>query len=163
MFGRIVVFLAVGSLLLAACGGGDGDGGGGSDIGADGGGDGGAGAVFDEVRCAEVVQAMAAAAAAVPQTMSGDAGGLEDSIAQLEAFANAAPEEIRDDLRTVYEGYASVAQAMADAGFDPTSGEIPDAGTIAALSAAAEALDTAEFQEAAQRVNTYFEQECGAA
>lgn len=158
MLRRIAVLLVLGSLLLAACGG-DGDGNGNGDT--PDAGDG-VGPEFDEARCDEVVRAMAAAAAAVPQSMSGDAGGLEESIAQLEAFASAAPEEIRDDLRTIYEGYASVTQAMADVGYDPTSGEVPDAQTIAALQAAAAALDTAEFREASERVNTWFEQECGA-
>jgi hypothetical protein len=158
MLRRIAVLLVLGSLLLAACGG-DGDDGGDTPGPDDGGG---VGAVFDEARCAEVVQAMAAAAAAIPQSMSGDASGLEGSISQLEAFASAAPEEIRDDLRTIYEGYASVARAMADSGFDPASGEVPDAQTLAALQAAAAALDTSDFQAAADRVNAYFEQECGA-
>jgi predicted small secreted protein len=157
MFRRIAVLLVVGSMLLAACGG---DGGNGDAV-EDGGGDGGAGAAFDEVRCAQVVQAMAAAAAAVPQSMSGDAGGLESSIDQLEAFASAAPEEIREDLSTIYEGYARVAGAMADSGYDPASGAPPDAQTIAALQAAAQTLDTADFRAASDRVNGYFERECG--
>ncbi|MGZ5291786.1 MAG: hypothetical protein ACXWX6_10150 [Actinomycetota bacterium] len=160
MLRRIFVMLLVGSMGLTACGGGDDEGGGGGD---DGGGDDGAIAdVFDSAGCLEATQAMAAAASAVPQSFSGDSAGLEDSVAQLQAFAEAAPDEIREDLVTIYEGYASVAQAFADSGFDPTSGEAPPPEVISALQAAAAELDAQDFRDAIDRVNAWFESECGA-
>jgi hypothetical protein len=160
MLRRFLALLLVGSMVLVACGGDD-DGGGGDG----GGGDGGNGAIedlFDSEGCLEATQAMAAAAAAVPQSLGGDAGGLEDSISQLEAFASAAPEEIREDLQTVYEGYASVARALEESGFDPASGEAPGPEAIAALQAAASELDAQDFRDAVDRVNAWFESECGA-
>jgi len=161
MLRRIFVVLLVGSMALAACGGDD-DGGGGSD--GDAGGDGGDGAVdvFGSAECLEATQAMAAAAAAVPQSLGGDAASLEDSISQLEAFASAAPEEIREDLQTVYEGYASVARALQESGFDPSSGQAPPPEVLAALQAAAAELDAQDFRDAVDRVNAWFESECGA-
>ena len=156
MLRRIFVMLLVGSMALAACGGDDEGGGGGDGVG-----DGAIG-VFDSAECLEATQAMAAAASAVPQSFSGDAAGLEDSVAQLQAFAEAAPDEIREDLVTIYEGYASVAQAFADSGFDPTSGEAPPPEVITALQTAAAELDAQDFREAIDRVSAWVDSECGA-
>jgi hypothetical protein len=166
----VLVLLLLGSLVLTACGGGD-DGdaanGGGADAGQDAGegqdgGDGAAIGTIDAARCAEVVAAMAAASAGVPQAVSGGATDLAASIEQLEAFSAAAPEEIRDDMLIIAEGYAVVAEALAEADYDPASGEVPPPEVIAALSAASEELQAEEFRAASERVNAWFEQECGA-
>ena len=95
---------------------------------------------FDAAQCAEVITAMAVAAAAVPQAMSGEIGDLGTSVEQMEAFAEAAPEEIRDDLVTVAQGYAAYTEAMAESGYDPASGVAPPPEVIAALTAAGQAL-----------------------
>ncbi|HZD18586.1 MAG TPA: hypothetical protein VE669_10640 [Actinomycetota bacterium] len=168
---RLFAVLVLGSLVLASCGGGDeapdADTGGGngatSEAGATGAstGAGGVGAI-DATRCAEVAQAMAAAAAAVPQAMTGTAADLETSVEQLQAFASAAPEEIRADVQTIAEGYAELIAIFQESGYDPTSGQPPTAEQIAALTAAAEQLETQEFQAAVDRVDAYFAAECGA-
>ena len=168
MLRRLVVVLVLGSVVLAACGGGNDEAAPGADTGADGGTaaetGGGAGGetgvgTIDAARCAEIAQAMAAAAAAaVPQATDGDLGS---SVEQLEAFAAAAPEEIRDDMQMVAEGYALIAEALEEAGYDPTSGQPPTAEQAAALTAVAEQLDSEEFQAAADRVSAYFEAGCG--
>ena len=104
---------------------------------------------------------MAAAAAAVPQVMSGEAGDLSTSVEQLEAMASKAPEEIRNDLVTVAQGYAAYSQALQDSGYDPSSGEAPPPEVIAALTAASQALDDADFQAASERVSAWFAENCG--
>jgi len=157
---RFVVLLVVGAFVLAACGGGDDDGGGGT-TGAVGGDGGGIAGPLDAAECAQVVTAMAAAAAAVPQVMSGEAGDLSTSIAQLEAMASKAPEEIRDDLVTVAQGYAAYSQALQDSGYDPSSGEAPPPEVIAALTAAGQALDDTDFQAASEHVSAWFAENCG--
>jgi hypothetical protein len=157
---RFVVLLVVGAFVFAACGGDD-DGGGGTTGTA---GDGGGGVVagpLDAAECAQVVTAMAAAAAAVPQVMSGEAGDLSTSVEQLEAMASKAPEEIRNDLVTVAQGYAAYSQALQDSGWDPSSGEAPPPEVIAALTAAGQALDDADFQAASERVSAWFAENCG--
>jgi hypothetical protein len=157
---RLVALVIVGAFVLGACGGGDdGDtvsppGGGG-----DGGGVGGA---LDAAECAQVVAAMSAAAAAVPQAMSGEAGDLSTSLDQLQAFADAAPEEIRDDLLLVYQGYAVFQTAMQEAGYDPSSGLPPSADVIAAMQAASVELQSADFVAASGRVTAWFQTNCGA-
>jgi hypothetical protein len=161
MLKRILAVLVFGSLLLAACGGGDdnGDGGdGGASTGSDGGGiDGG---VIGAGECADAVAAMAAAAQAIPAAMSGGSVDLETSIAQLQAFAENAPEEIRDELQIIYAAYGEFAQAMADSGYDPSSGQPPSADAIAALTQASEAINTPEVLAASNTVNAYFEGGC---
>jgi hypothetical protein len=156
---RFVVLLVVGAFVLGACGGGDDDGGG--TTGAAGGDGGGVAGPLDAAECAQVVSAMAAAAAAVPQVMSGEVGDLGTSVDQLEAMAAKAPEEIRADLLTVAQGYAAYSQALQDSGWDPSSGEAPPPEAIAALTAAGQALDDADFQAASDRVSAWFADNCG--
>jgi hypothetical protein len=156
---RFVVLLVVGAFVFTACGGGD-DAGGGTT--------GGAGATaagvagpLDAVECAQVVTAMAAAAAAIPQVMSGEAGDLSTSVDQLEAMAAKAPEEIRDDLLLVAQGYATYSAALQNSGWDPASGEAPPPEVVAALTEASQALDDADFQAASERVSAWFATNCG--
>ena len=159
---RFVAVLIVGAFLFAACGGGD-DAETVSPAAGDGGGDTGeVGGVFDAAECANAVAAMSAAAAAVPQAMSGSAGDLDQSLAQLQAFAEAAPEEIRADLLLVYEGYGEFMAAMQDAGYDPSSGEAPPPEAIAAMQEASLKLSDADFTAASERVNAWFATNCGA-
>jgi hypothetical protein len=168
MLKRMLALLVAGTMLFAACGGGDddgGDGGGGTETGTDGGtetgtdGDGDIG-VIDSAQCAEVAAAMAAAAQAIPAAFTGSASDLEASIQQMQAFADAAPDEISADLQTIYAAYAEFAAALADADFDPASGQAPPPEVIAALEEASAALDTEEVQAAVARVNAYFEGGC---
>jgi hypothetical protein len=170
----------VGALLLTGCGGGDDDeasddtpatlqedtgsegddDGSGSDDGGDSGdsGDDGDGPLSAE-RCSEAAQAMAAAAAAVPGSLTGEGGELEESLEQLEAFADAAPGEIRDDLRLIAEATARLAEALEDAGIEP--GEQPSAEDLQELQEIGEDFDDEELQSASERVNAWFEEECG--
>lgn len=167
MLRRFLALLVLASLLLAACGGDDG--GGSDEGGGDGGeateGDGGEATdgdvgIFDAAECAEVAAAMAAAAQAMPAVMSGSTADLEQSLEQFQAFAEAAPEEIRDDMQILAEGYARIAQALAEADFDPASGQAPPPEVIAALEEASQQMNTEEFTAAAERVSAYFESGC---
>lgn len=155
---RVVVLLVVGTFVFAACGGGDDDAGSGGTTG-DGGGV--IAGPLDAAECAQVVSAMAAAAAAVPQVMSGEAGDLSTSVDQLEAMASKAPEEIRDDLLLVAQGYATYSQALQDSGYDPASGQAPPPEVIAALTEAGQTLNDADFQAASGRVSAWFAENCG--
>ena len=157
---RFVAVLIVGAFVLAACGGGD-DTDTVSPAAGDGGDTVGVGGAFDAAECAQVVAAMSAAAAAVPQAMSGEAGDLSTSLAQLQAFAEAAPEEIRADLMLIYQGYGGFMSAMQDAGYDPNSGQPPSAEMIAAMQAASAKFQDPEFTAASDRVQAWFAENCG--
>ncbi len=104
---------------------------------------------------------MGAAAAAVPQAMSGEAGDLSTSIEQMEAFAAAAPEEIRDDLLIVAQGYAAYSAAIQGTGYDPSSGQPPPPEVMAAIQQASQGLQDADFQAASERVSVWFQEQCG--
>jgi hypothetical protein len=157
---RSVALLVVGAFTFAACGGGDdtdatpaaGDGGDGGGVVA---------GPLDAAECAKVVTAMSAAAAAVPQVMSGEVGDLNTSVEQMEAFAQAAPEEIRDDLVTVAQAYSAYAAVLQDSGWDPSSGEAPPPEVTAALTAASQELQNADFVAASDRVQAWFTENCG--
>lgn len=157
---RFLAVLIVGAFVLAACGGGD-DADTVSPAAGDGGDTGGVGSAFDAAECAQVVAAMSAAAAAVPQAMSGEAGDLSTSLAQLQAFAEAAPEEIRADLTLVHQGYGEFVAAMQDAGYDPSSGEAPPPEAIAAMQAASLKLSDPAFTAASEHVSAWFATNCG--
>jgi hypothetical protein len=159
-FTKLVAVLAIASLAFVACGGGDdtGDGGGGTD------GGGGGGAIegpLDAARCAQIVAAMASAYSGSTAAMTGGSPDLQASVDQLEEFAAAAPEEIRDDMQTIAAAYATMMQSFADAGYDPTSGTPPTPEQIAALQEASGALNGTEFQAASERVGAWFQDECG--
>ena len=166
----LLLFLPLG--LLAACGDDDDDAApvaseseeeSGGDAGGDsedsGGGDG--GGDLSKTRCAELVSEMSEAQAAASQALSGDTQSLEDSAAALEEFADDAPEEIRDDFQLIADGYSSIVRALADADIDLSGGQAPDPEALEELQRVAEELDTAEFQAASERVQKFFEEECG--
>ncbi len=171
---RIVAIALLGSLMLAACssssdssGGSDSGGGGGSSTQApvqsssSSSSSGGSAGTFDSAQCQEAVDAMAKAGSAVPAAMSGGAGDIQASLDELQAFADNAPDEIKSDMQTVAQGYAAFVKAMADAGYDPTSGQPPSAEAIAAIQAAAASLDTTDFRTASKHVSDWFQTNCG--
>jgi hypothetical protein len=164
MLRRVLALLVLGSLLLAACGGdgdeGSGDGGSAEDGLDNVGGGEDLGGVFGSAQCAEVAAAMASAAGAAGAAFTGGAADLEASVEQMQAFADAAPDEIRDDLQLIYEAYAEFIQVMTDSGWDPTSGEAPPPEVIAQLDSASQALNAEEVQAASERVNAYIESGC---
>jgi hypothetical protein len=150
-----VVLLA--GVLLVGCGGGSGDNG---TVATSPAASGAVAGSIDAGKCADAATAMAAAAAAIPQAIGGTAGDLTTSVDQLQALTDAAPADIRADLQIVTDGYAKIVQILADANFDPNSGQVPSADVIAQLTAAAQELDKAEFRDATTRVNAWFANGC---
>jgi hypothetical protein len=159
-FTKLVAVLSIVALAFVACGGGDDSGdGGGSDGGGGGSIDGGA---LDAATCAQVVAAMASAYSGTSAAMTGgNAGDMQSSIDALENFAANAPEEIADDMQTLAAAYAQVTQALADSGYDPTSGVAPTPEQAAALQQATAGLNSEEFQQASDNVTAWFQEQCG--
>ena len=115
---------------------------------------------IESARCLGAATAMAAAASAIPQALAGTSAGLDTSIDQVQAFADAAPSEIRDDLQTVSDGYADFVKVLTDTNYNPASGQAPSAEVSAKIQAGAEKLEESDFQEAADRVTAWFEAGC---
>lgn len=124
------------------------------------GGVGGAGALTS-AKCAETATAFAKAASALPQAYSGTSADLKKSVDELQAFVDAAPSEIRPDVKTMVEGYAQVMAILVAANYDPSSRKPPSPETIQKLTEAGQKLDTSDFKAASERVTTWFNQKCG--
>jgi len=158
----LVMILSV--AFLGACGGGgDDESSSGTALSSDSGDpDTGAVGAFTAARCADALRGMAEAAAAVPQAFSGTNNEtLQDSIDRLDEAANAAPSEIRADMQIVADGYKKIVSILVDANFDPASGQAPSQETIQTLEEASAEVDSAEFKAAADRVQAWFQDECG--
>jgi hypothetical protein len=119
--------------------------------------------VFDSAECADAIAAWTAASNATMEVGTGSSSDLDQTIAELQAFAEAAPDEISADLTTVYTAYGAYLQAMEDSGYDPSSGQAPTAEQLAAISAAAEVLSSTDVTDASQRVSDWFASNCGGA
>ena len=162
---RIVAFAVLGSLLFAACSssnsGGDNNTGGGTTASAAGSSSGTTGGSFDSAQCAQAAMAMGAAMAAVPSMMGGGSGDMQSSVDQLKAFADQAPDEIKDDMQTVAAGMDTFTQALKDSGYDPTSGQAPTSEQMAAIQAAGAALSDPAFKTASDNVSAWFKDNCG--
>jgi hypothetical protein len=125
-------------------------------------GDGDAADILNSERCSEAARSMAAAAGGVSQALTGSSSDdLEESIDELDEFADEAPDEIKADIKVIADGYAAVAQVLVDADFDPGSGQPPSAEVIQKLQQASEDLDNEDFQAAVERVDEWFKEECG--
>jgi hypothetical protein len=159
---KLVIVFSIAALTLVGCGGGDdggGDGGGGTTGGGGGSFDGGA---LDAATCAQVVAAMASAYSGTTAAMTGGGGSdTQSAIDSLEEFAANAPDEIADDMQTIAAAYAQVTQALADSGYDPTSGVAPTPEQAAALQQATAGLNSTEFQQASDNVSAWFTEQCG--
>jgi hypothetical protein len=108
--------------------------------------------------CAEAMGAMAAVGASASSAMSGDGGDLDESLAAFRELADAAPEEISDDMKLMADAYGQFVEAILDSGWDAESGEMPPEEVMEAL----EDLDQDGLTAASERVSAYFEDHCGA-
>ncbi len=114
--------------------------------------------------CLDAAQGMAAAMGAYTTGMAQAFGGsldeesLQLSADQLEAMAEAAPDEIKDDLDVIAEQLAAFYTALAESGYE--AGTTPDAEQLAELSALAESMDNDAFEEASDNINAWFEENC---
>ncbi len=114
----------------------------------------------DRARCAEAATAMAQAATDIPLALTGTSASLRESVDKFKAFADSGPSEIRSDLQTVAAGYDGFVKVLADAGYNPASGQAPSADEAAKIQAAANSLAGADFQAAVGRVQAYFASNC---
>jgi len=107
--------------------------------------------IFSDDECGDALQAFLGISAAAGLAMSG-AGDeeIENSLGNFEGFLDDAPDDIRDDLETFYGAYAEFAQALGDS--DGDLGDMAELG---------EALSQPEVQEAGDNINEWFETECG--
>ena len=118
------------------------------------------GASVDSAKCIGAATAMASAASGIPQALAGTSAGIQASVDSFAAFADAAPSEIKGDLRIVANGYAEFVKVLADANYNPASGQPPSSEVQAKIEAASEKLNASDFEEAAARVTAWFKAGC---
>lgn len=115
--------------------------------------------------CLEATQAMSAAMASYGAGFVGAFGGtvdddsLEAASAQLRAMAEAAPAEIRDDLRVIAEELSKLYAALDEIDYQPGTPPTPE--QMAQLEALSEVIDQEAFEEAADSVEAWFDTHCG--
>jgi hypothetical protein len=159
---RAVLILILSVAFVGACGGGDDDDASSEPAAsADSDSDGDAVGAFTASRCADEARRMAEAQAASLQAATGGTDTLEEAADAFDEMADAAPSEIRADMRILAEAYAAYVSIIADANFNPASGQAPSAETMEKLQEAAEKFDNDEFKAASERVTKWFAEECG--
>lgn len=115
-------------------------------------------------RCLEATQSMSAAMSSYTEGLAGamtgtlDADSLQLAAGQIEAMAEAAPDEIRDDMAVIAEELAAFYAALAEVDLEP--GAIPTPAQAEALAELAEVVDQERFDEAAAEVSAWFEDNC---
>lgn len=97
--------------------------------------------------------------AKVTQALGGAGGDLEDTQEFMDAFADDAPEEIREDFQVIAEAYGKIAEALE--GVDLSSGEQPDPEAMAELQQLSTELDQPRIQEANENITAWVEENCG--
>jgi hypothetical protein len=114
--------------------------------------------------CLDATQAMAAAMSSYTTGLAGAMGGslddesLQLAAGQLEAMADAAPDEIKDDLEVIAEELGAFYTALSETGYE--TGVTPTPEQMAELSALAEVIDQEAFDEASANINAWFEANC---
>lgn len=111
--------------------------------------------------CLESSQAMAEAMERYGQSFggTGDTTDFETIAQQLEAAAEAAPAEIREDFEVLAEELGKFYAAMGD--FEFTPGQAPTPEQLAAMQAAIESVDQDALETASTNLEAWFEDNCG--
>ena len=112
--------------------------------------------------CAELVQVYAGAYASVGSIMAGTATDeLEEAAQYFEDVADALPDEIKADFALFAEAYNEFAKAVVEADIDFGDPTNIDPQQFAKLSTLTEKLESAEVEEASERISAYLEAKCG--
>jgi hypothetical protein len=83
---------------------------------------------------------------------------VQEAADTMQKFADEAPEDIRDDFQTLADAYSKIADALE--GVDLSSGQTPDAGTIAKLAQLSQEIDSTELTEASQNISDWTQENC---
>lgn len=115
---------------------------------------------FGSEECLEASAAFLSAAGGAAALFGGADEELERSLADLEDLGDDVPDEIKDEFELFVEVYNDVVEEFADLDYDPTSGEAPSEEAMAALTALGERFEDSEFQEASERIQAWFTENC---
>lgn len=88
----------------------------------------------------------------------GAEGDLSATAEAFDEFVAAAPDEIRDDLQTIADGFGKMAEALKDV--DLSSGATPSAEDLQKLQEAMSSVDSEALQSASTNVETWVQENC---
>lgn len=114
--------------------------------------------------CLEATQAMAEAASSystgLAEAFTGtlDDEALHAAADQLQAMADAAPDEIKDDFKMIADAMAAFYSAFGEIGYEPGAAPTPE--QAAQLAALAETFDNDAFNDASLNIEAWFEDNC---
>lgn len=103
--------------------------------------------------CAE----LAGIGAKLSQTLSGQAGDLDEASKVFDEIAEQVPDEIKADYEVIAENFSKIAEALE--GVDLTSGQ-PDAEAIAKLQELSTTFDSPEVREASSNIEAWVSANC---
>lgn len=113
--------------------------------------------------CQAALAGFAAITSEFVQASAGAFGGeIPDGAAtqdELQALADAAPDEIQGAFQVIAEAYGAYFSAIAEVDIEP--GEIPTEDQTEQLQAAAEAIDEEALETAQEDIAQWFEDNCG--
>ena len=109
-------------------------------------------------QCLEYSDAMTEAMEKYGEAFTGESTDFGVVADQLEALAQAAPEEIRDDFRIFAEELGAFYQAMSEFQFTP--GATPTPEQMAAMQAALESVDEERLEAATTNIEAWVEENC---
>lgn len=101
---------------------------------------------------------LAAIGAKIAQAVGAQGGDVDASADYFAELADAAPDEIKDDLEVFAEEFSKFAEAIAD--IDLSGGTTPSADDIAKLQAASKAFDDPRIQEASSNIEAWAQENC---
>jgi hypothetical protein len=149
----LFALLALASLGLVACGGDDDDRGADASSGDQASGSSDASDDIDE----ECIEDLVGKGFTEALTNTSDVDDLSQA---FDEFADGAPNEIKQDVRTIADAFDDYLAALDDAGVDPKDPKSFADADPEKLEKIGEALDDDEFTKASERVSAYFEEHC---
>lgn len=108
--------------------------------------------------CSDLVKASQAFGAAVASSLGTGEGELGETADLFKAFAENAPDELKDDFEMLADVMAGYATELAD--LDIGAGETPSAEQIAKLAEIGQSLSTTEAQEASAAISAWAQENC---
>lgn len=102
--------------------------------------------------------ALASVGATMAQAFAGAAGASDDNSDELAELASKVPDEIKADVETLAQAFATYANELTDIGIE--AGATPNADQLQQLQAAIASLDQEELTAASQRIEAWSKENC---
>ncbi|MFN8224222.1 MAG: hypothetical protein U0R50_13365 [Gaiellales bacterium] len=109
--------------------------------------------------CLQLNEAALEVGKAFSSLSGNDPASVKEAAAAFQEFASKAPEAVRGDFETLADTFSAYAELFGDV--DLTSGETPDAETLAKIQEFATGDSAKKAQEASERITAWSTEHCG--